>query len=203
MKTSNIFLYDEKIEINNNIIFREKLNSCILEKKVNIIILNEELYIKTININNKFNICSFIKKSFGNNKDFLFNYFTLKNNKVVVYAIKGGEILESLCLKTIFIKVIPIQIYVLNFLKRKLKKETINFIFKFKNMYYYVSYYNGFINKNMINKNINEILLYVNEDNVYIDSKLSEKKELENKFNKIDMGEILNEKSLFKEKFFK
>lgn len=203
MKTSNIFLYDEKIEINNNIIFREKLNSCILEKKVNIIILNEELYIKTININNKFNICSFIKKSFGNNKDFLFNYFTLKNNKVVVYAIKGGEILESLCLKTIFIKVIPIQIYVLNFLKRKLKKETINFIFKFKNMYYYVSYYNGFINKNMINKNINEILLYVNEDNVYIDSKLSEKEELENKFNKIDMGEILNEKSLFKEKFFK
>lgn len=202
MKKSNVFIYDDKVEIDNKIIFRHKLDSCTLGKKVNIIILDEELYIKTIDINNKLNICNIIKKSFGNNKDFLFHYFTLNNEKVILYAIKGGEILESLCSETVFIKVIPIQIYVLNYFKRKLKKESLSIIFTFKNTYYYIDYCNGYINRNIVNKNESEILENITLDNVYVDNKLSIREDLSNKVNKIDMGEILDEKSLFKEKFF-
>lgn len=204
MKKSNIFLYDDKILINNKIVFREQISSLSIQKKVNIIILDEELYIKTSEIHNKFNISDIIKKSFGNNKDFLFHYFTLNNEILIIYAVKGGEILESLCNNNnIFIKVIPIQIYVLNYLKRKLKKESLSILFSFKDNNYYINYSNGYINRNVVNKNIQEIISNIKDDIVYTDKELELDEHLSFKVNKIDIGEIQNEKNLFKEKFFK
>ena len=170
-----------------------------------VVILNEDIYVKRIEFNRKQSIDNFISNEFGEDEDYLFHYYYLNNKKeVVIYAVKGGNLVLSLCEGIKKVKIIPVQIHIIKILNKLIKSKNWKVIFQFKGSYYYISYLDNYIKSSYVEQKIIDILEKVNEendfDNMYIDSNISNVN-LRNT-SKVNLGEYLNERAFQKQRFF-
>lgn len=211
MKKSNIYLLNNygDIIINED---RKRIVRGIestLEKNRSIVVLNEILYMKKVD--NKLNITieNIINESFGNSDDYLFHYFYMNHNKeIVIYAIKAGNNVRILSKDAKKLEVRPIQIIIIDDFSKLVNENRWSLVFFYKNMYYFIKYNEKVIEATFVEDNFKTLMLKIyNEDRceeVYIDSNIEMdfENDLSNiKFVKIDVGELLSEKRLFKEGF--
>lgn len=177
-------------------------------KNRNIVIINEELFIKTIDLEEKEinkEINKFIIKSFGEDKDYLFHTIITKDRKrALIYVIKAGNRVDKLCEGAKNIKVIPIQFIIKDKLK-KIIKETrwVAIIYIFKK-YYILDYNDNFIINSYIEDNIynidKQILKLDKEKPIYI-SKNINMKELSKDNKYLIIKEEVKESDIFNKKF--
>ena len=180
-----------------------------ISKKRIIVILDENLYINMVDIRNdretnEKRVSKVIKESFGNSDDFLFNYEVAKDKQTLyIYGVKGGIKVAKLCKGGRNIKVFPMQIWVVNKLKDRIKEKSWQCIFKYMKVYYYCSIIEGLVeftfaqeNINLFNNKVQEVL---NEESLYLDNTINglDIKGMEN-FKYIELGAILNEKRFSK-----
>lgn len=185
--------------------YMDFLKNVKIAKKRIIVILDENLYINKVDIKeekgtNENRVSKVIKESFGNGDDFLFNYEVAEDKQALyIYGVKGGINVAKLCKGASHIKVIPVQIWVVNKLKDRIKEKSWQCIFKYMKVYYYCSIIQGLVgltfaqeNINLFNNKFQELL---NEEALYLDNTINEIdiKGMEN-FKHIELGGILNEK---------
>ena len=177
-------------------------------KNRNIVIINEELFIKTIDLEEKEinkEINKFIIKSFGEDKDYLFHTIITKDRKrALIYVIKAGNRVDKLCKGAKSIKVIPVQFIIKDKLKKIIKKpKWVAIIYVFKK-YYILDYENNFIINSYIEDNIynidKQILKLDKEKPIYI-SKNINMKELSKDNKYLIIKEEVKESDIFNKKF--
>lgn len=188
--------YDYKLQ-------KEKINY----KKAILIILEQNIYINKAAYNKKQSVDNIIVNKFGDDEDYLFDYFFTDNRKnIVIYAVKGGNTISSLCQRLKKVKVIPIQLYISNKIKKQLKCKLWRLIFLFKGSYYYISYSKNYIKFSIVEKRLSDIIEIIKgEDNLkdlYIDSNINEEQLLGIKINRIDLGEFLNDRAFKKQTLY-
>lgn len=211
MENSIIEVCDEKIFYKNES-YRfsiENIKNLKFGRKRSLVILGEDLYTQKVKLNKKIkfkekDIENVIKKSFGNNEDYLFHYSISKRKlELILYAIQGGNKVKELCNGASSIKVTPLQIYFSDKFKNKIKEKEWQCLFAYKECYYYILYKDDFIYKTYVEKDISRFIdRYVGneeKDNVvtYVDNNIF--KEINNEYNNVilkDFGGILNAKKL-------
>lgn len=214
MKKSLLFIKENLILYNNltydyTSIMEEKN----LSSKRIFIILDEDLYIKRLNLeNNKrrstLKIQDIINEKFGFSKDYLFNYILLKKGRELnLYAVKGGNRISKLISSGISVKIVPIQVHVFNLMKNIIKIRNFDIIFHYSNTYYYVSINENNINSTFLAKSkdllINKLTNSILENSLFIDEKIKDDFEKVFKGAKVlELGGILNEEAFKKQGFF-
>lgn len=202
-----IFINENKIIIGdseyNYKLQKEKINF----KKAIIVILEQSIYINKATYNKKQSVDNIIFNKFGDDEEYLFDYFFTDNRKnIVIYAVKGGNAIASVCQTLKKVKVIPIQLYISNKIKKQLKSKLWRLIFLFKGSYYYISYSKNYINFSIVEKRLSDILdIIKGEDNLkdlYIDSNIIEEVLSKMQFNRIDLGEFLNDRAFKKQTLY-
>lgn len=116
----------------------------VLPKNLNIVILDEDIYVKNISyIESKIDenfIENIIQTEFGLNQDYLFDYSVKNKQKIVnIFAIKGGKIISEISKDKESIRVLPFQIYIIKKLQKKIRKKCWNLVMEFMESYYYIS----------------------------------------------------------------
>lgn len=116
----------------------------VLPKNLNIVILDEDIYVKNISyIESKIDenfIENIIQTEFGLNQDYLFDYNVKNKQKIVnIFAIKGGKIISEISKDKESIRVLPFQIYIIKKLQKKIRKKCWNLVMEFMESYYYIS----------------------------------------------------------------
>lgn len=170
-----------------------------------IFIMDEEIFIKTYNFNEK-NIEVFveekIQKDFIDNKELLYHYEEDKNNnKVYLYALRGKRIENIINSK---VKITPIAFLIKDIVIKNSKCHTFIGIVDISESFYII-----FVEeKNLIKyevvsdlRKIEEILENNIEKSIFIDIK-NENLKMKNLDNKINILEKINEKIYKKQKFF-
>jgi len=206
MRASYIQLREKSLiykgEIYENI---DLLKDIRFAKKMIIVILDESLYINKVDIrenksSNEKIVCGVIKESFGNGDDFLFNYDVARDKQTLyIYGVKGGLKVAKLCKDARNIKVIPVQILVVNILKKGIKENAWQCIFKFMNVFYFCYIKDGILefafaqdNIKLFEYKLGELL---NEEVLYLDNTINGLNiNGIDKINYIELGRILNEK---------
>lgn len=208
MNKSIIYIKNNTV-IHNNIEYNyEELKKCKkLSNKRILFILDQELFTKKMDYNKNQSVNNLILSAFGNDEDYLFHYdFVNKKREVVVYAIKGGNSVLFLCEDAKKVKVIPIQIYISSNIIKKIKQKTWGVIFEFKSSYYYISYKDNFINCSYVENNINNLIERIKDykyvNNLYVDNNISSVKLGNKDNNNISIKEFLDEKGIWKQRFF-
>lgn len=153
--------------------------------KVQIIILEEPLFIKIFEINRKVRkIADFIEEKIENifpqNGDILYDYETMKAGKILsIYSIKGKKKVEKLISNAKDVQVVPVQFFLREVMIKKMKnkKVTCGVIFQIDKSYYFIYIKKGFIADNYITCNIEEIIDRIEEqkieDEVYVDESIN------------------------------
>lgn len=178
-------------------------------KNRNIVIINEDLFIKTIDleekeINKKIN--KFIIESFGEDNDYLFHTIITRDKKrALIYVIKAGNRVDKLCKGAKNIKVIPVQFIIKDKLKKIIKESKWVAIIYIFEKYYVLDYEDNFIINSYIEDdiyNIDKQVLKLNKEKTIYISKNINMKEL-NKDNKyLIIKEEVKESDIFNKKFF-
>lgn len=200
----NLILYNNSTYDYLSIIQEKNL----LKRRI-IIILDEDLYIKTLNIDNNkkeitVKIQEIINAKFGFSEDYLFDYkFSKRKKQLDLYAIKGGDRVDKLISKRIDVKVVPIQVHVFKLIRKIIKIRNFDIIFYFSGTYYYVSISENNIKSTLLAQSkdilINKLTNCILENSLYIDKKI--KYNFENLFKEIkllEFGGILNEEAFKK-----
>lgn len=179
-------------------------NIKIARKRI-LVILDENLYINKVDIREEKEkpekiVSKVIKESFGDGDDFLFDCEVAKDKRTLyIYGVKGGIKVAKLCKGASDIKVIPLQIWLVNKLKDRIKEKSWQCIFKYMEVYYYFSIIEGLVELTFAQDNIylfnNKFKDLQNKGTIYLDNKINviNIKGLEN-FKYIELGGILNEK---------
>jgi len=185
------------------------LKNSTFPRKRFLVILDENLYINKVNIKeekraNEQTVSKIIKESFGNCDDFLFNYEIMNDKQTLyIYGIKGGIKVARLCKGARDVKVIPVQIWVADKLKDKIKEKSWQCIFKYQKVYYFFSILEDFIEVAFAQEDINlfnnKFQKLVNKEVLFLDNTINELdiKGMEN-FKYIEVGGILNENTFSK-----
>jgi len=176
-----------------------------LSKKIFLVILDENLYINKLGIKedmetNEKRVNKVIEESFPSRDDFLFNYEITKDRQnLYIYGVKGGIKVAKLCKGASKIKVIPLQIWIVDRLKNKIKEQSWQIIFKYMNVYYYCFAIEGIVELAFAQENMglfpNKFQEFLNKETLYLDNTIKDLdiKIMEN-FKYIELGGILNEK---------
>lgn len=145
MKNSIITLNKEKLIYRgisyNYSDFFEKVR---LFKNRIIIILNESIYIKKVDIGLKENdlkeyIDTYIEEGFLKGEDYLMDYkIDQSHSKLYVYAIKSGKMVTSLCKGAKNITVLPIQTIIMNKINKKYNTKNYTCFFSYDNVLYWI-----------------------------------------------------------------
>lgn len=183
-----------------------------------IVILEESLLVKVYDFEISKNsiekfVDNIITKDFTTNQDLLFHYDFIKAvNKVYVYSIKKGLVVEKIINGAKNISILPIQFKIKKIINIKLKKYK-NFISitKIKDSYYLINVEENFIINGVVNENIDKVLkeffkynkvdkaiIFDKSIELDLEDKLQDIKEI--KYLKI--GELINEKVFKKQKFY-
>lgn len=157
------FIYRGKLYSNYDI-----LREMGLIKRAVILILEHNIYIRKFNLNSNFigkeEIKRIKKSEFGLEEEYLINYeICKKEKKLYMYAIGGGRRISYIAEKLKEIKVIPIQMYIRDLLKRKIKDDDYQCLFFYSQVYYYINVHNSYIIKCYLWKNINEVIDFFNK----------------------------------------
>jgi hypothetical protein len=154
-----------------------------IDRQRSLIILDENLYINKVDIKehketNEKRVSKVIKESFANCDDFLFNYEVTEDKKTLyIYGVKGGIKISKLCKGASNIKVLPLQILVVNKLKDRIKEKSWQCIFKYMNVYYYCSIIEGLVELTFVQDNINlfnnKFQNLLNEEVLYLDNTIN------------------------------
>lgn len=174
-------------------------------KSRNIIVINEELFIKTFSLKEgDKEVNKFILESFGEDKDYLFHTIILKNrNKVLVYVIKAGNRVDKLCRGAQNIKVTPIQFIIKNKLKKLIKKSQWTALIYILERYYLLECEEGILINSYMEEsisNINEKISRLNKkDGIYIGKNIDLKRlNTNNKYyvieDEVDINDILKKR---------
>jgi len=154
MKNSVIYIENNRVIYNDyeydyeNLGEQQKLNN----KRI-LFILNQDLYTKRMDYKKNQSINNLIISAFGEDEDYLFHYeFGHKKTEVVVYAIKGGNVVSFLCHGAKKIKVVPIQVYIAKKIVKIIKDKKWKLIFEFKGSYYYIVYEYNYIQCSFVYK---------------------------------------------------
>lgn len=140
-------------------------------RNLKVVILEEELYIKSVLIKSrcfKLERCisDEIKNVLSQSREILYDYE--KNNKeksVYIYSIRGKENVEKLCSQSVSLEVIPIQFVIRKALKSILKKNKLKdymSIVKLHNKYYFIRCINDIFNDNYVSENLEKICDHIN-----------------------------------------
>ena len=163
------YIYDEISE--KNMIF----------KRLKAVILEEMLYIKTIQLllhggSMEKYITDKIIEIFPQNGEILYDYEKQLNcNLVYVYSVKGKQRVEKLCSQSKYLEVIPIQFIIRKALKKVLNNKTEAYmaVAMFENSYYFIECSNGVFVDNLASKSVEEIYKHINgkcsEGKIFID----------------------------------
>ncbi|WP_294156658.1 hypothetical protein [uncultured Clostridium sp.] len=182
MKSDIVFIKDSSFYYKDNEYdFYEILEKNMSFKKLKIIILEEELYIKEVEIKSHFgdlekNILKKIEEIFPKNDQILYHYEKCKNKKsIYIYSVKGREKVEKLCCECEVLTVVPIQ-----FIMRKiLNKKYAEFkaLAEYDSKYYYINCSEDVFIDNYTADNIEEVYDYFNKKNligkIIVDEKCS------------------------------
>ncbi|WP_143314362.1 hypothetical protein [Clostridium sp. HBUAS56017] len=127
--------------------FYEKIK---LLKKRYIVVLDEDIYIKKVSTNLKdlvnIDIEKIKEESFGRDEEYLMDYKVCKKAGILyIYSIKGGIRISKLCDGANRVKIIPIQMYMMEKIRRKIKKKSYICIFSYNEIYYYNLILDGFL----------------------------------------------------------
>lgn len=199
---STILLSKDEVICNHKFTSYNEVNLGMFSKKQKLIILDEELYTRRIDSGSEEEINHNIKKLFGENNDFVYDYFSFnKKRETIVYAIRGLSNIMNICEKAYSVEVEPIQLIVVNNLKSKYHK--FNLIFTYNNNYYYTSYNGKYITSTIVEPEANIFMKRVQEvidkNIVVIDRRLISRIS-------IDIikayKEVIDEKRIFKQRFF-
>lgn len=175
-----------------------------LKKRI-LVILDETLYVNKVNIremkiSNEKIVGKVIKESFGSGEDFLFNYEVTKDKEnLYIYGVKGGVKVSNLCKDARVIKIIPVQIWVIDRLKVKIKEKSWKCIFKYMDVYYYCVIVDSLLEVALVKDNIksfnNKLQELLEEETLYLDNTIN-KLDISGvgNINYIELGGILNEK---------
>ncbi len=153
------YIYDEISE--NNMIF----------KRLKAVILEEVLYIKTIQIllhigSMEKYIKDKIIEIFPQSGEVLYDYEKKSNcNLVYVYSVKGKQRVEKLCSESKYLEVIPVQFIIRKALIKALhnKNEAYMAVAIFENRYYFIQCSNGVFVDNLVSTSLEEIYEHINE----------------------------------------
>lgn len=199
-RKNRLFLLDRRV-INNNVIKDIKdINLKDMSKNRHILILEEQLFIKKIDVNRNDSIDEIIYKSFGRDSDYLYHHFTINKGKtLIIYAVKGGNRVKELCEGANKVKVDIIQEYVIRFAKKNIKEKDWELVFLYRDHYYYINYKNKYINNSYINIDINVLknkIDTIKGSKIYIDNKIDINNFCDYEIVSINLGEMVNEKKL-------
>lgn len=166
-------------------------------RNLKVVILEEELYIKSVLIKSRFFklercISDEIKNVLSQSREILYDYE--KNNKeksVYIYSIRGKENVEKLCSQSNSLEVIPIQFIIRKALKNVLKKYKFKdymSLIKLHNKYYFIRCVSELFDDNYVSENLENICNYINskyekeiiiiDNNCYINEYYFEKMEI-------------------------
>lgn len=183
-----------------------------------VIIMAEPLLVKVYDFENiKNSLEKFVEdviiKDFSVGDDLLFHYEYIKRiNKLYIYSIKKGDVVEKVTCGTKNISVVPIQFKIKEFINNKLKRCR-NFIsiIKLRDMYYLINVENGFIINGLVNEEIDNIFyelpkyIKINKEIIFdISIDLNDKKGIEElkEIHYLKIGEGINEQLFKKQKFY-
>lgn len=154
-------------------------------QNIKVIILDEELYIKSFKYNNRFlNVPKFVEEKinefFPQNGDILYDYEDDKlKSMLYLYSVKSGEHVRKICENIKEIEILPIQYIIRDTIKdiSKKRKITCVSIVKIKEKFYLIYLKNGVIEMNTLFDNCNSIIRKISEiENVgiiYIDDNIN------------------------------
>lgn len=168
MKKDIVFVKDNSFYYQDNEYdFYEILEKNMCFRKLKVIILEEEIYIKKIESRFYFGdsekyILSKIEEIFPQNNQILYDYERSKNKKsIYIYSIKGKDKVEKLCCECEVLDVIPIQ-----FIMRKIlikKYGDFMALAEYDSKYYYINCSEGVFIDNYVADKIEEIYDYLNK----------------------------------------
>ncbi|MBU5487542.1 hypothetical protein KQI77_05115 [Clostridium sp. MSJ-8] len=199
---STILLSRDGVICNHKFIAYNEIDYRTFGHKQKIIILDEELYTRRILNSSEEEVQQDVKRLFGENNDFVYDYFTFnKKRETIVYAIKGLSNIRRICENAYNVEVEPIQLIAVNNLKRKYNKFNLMFVYNSNN--YYVSYNGKYITSTIVDPEVNIFMRRVEEtidDSItIIDKRISNRIS----FNIIDAyKEVIDDKKIFKQRFF-
>ncbi|WP_310939815.1 hypothetical protein [Clostridium sp. SHJSY1] len=175
-----------------------------LSKTRYIIILDEDIYVKRTSVNYKEISNDKIEKikeeSFGKDEEYLIDYnFNKKEDVLYIYAIKGGKVVSKLCNGANKIKVVPLQFYVMQKLRKKIRDKIYVCGFKYMEKYYYYYFNNGFVEESYVFKDLEDMIKKINiiENKcvLYIEKGIDYRKFVYKiKIQELELRRILNEK---------
>jgi hypothetical protein len=175
-----------------------------LLKKRCILILDEDVYIKKVNINSKKILNEDIEKikeeSFGKDEEYLIDYkINEKGGILYIYAIKGGMKVLKVCDGANKAQVIPLQMYVMEKLRKKIKEKSYKCVFTYNDIYYYYSFKEGFVEESRVYKDVDILLEKISkvesQDILYIEEGV-------NNLNFSDRTEVRQLKGVLDERIF-
>ncbi|AIY85118.1 hypothetical protein U729_2647 [Clostridium baratii str. Sullivan] len=169
----NINLEKEIIVYKDSYKLREKINlseikeEIIKKKKGKFLILDEEIFIKEIKYIKVKSIEDYVEKEIKkefNTSDYLFHYIVnKKEEKIIIYAIKGVNKINPFIKYVNKLRVLPIQFRLTKIIMGSLKSKTFKSIIYIEDKYYYIKVSDGNIIENSIVKDINMLKV---EDNI-------------------------------------
>lgn len=199
---STILLSRDGVICNHKFTSYNEVDIGMFSKKQKLVILDEELYTRRIISCSEEEINHNIKKLFGENNDFVYDYFSFnKKRETIVYAIRGLSNIMKICEKAYSVEVEPIQLIVVNNLKSKYHK--FDLIFTYKDNNYYISYNGKYITSSIVEPETNIFMKRVQEliDNniVVVDRRALSRISIDiiNAYK-----EVIDEKRIFKQRFF-
>lgn len=175
LKKDIVFMKENSFVYNNNeYVFDEILEKHMLFKKLEVIILEEMLYIKNIPVKFHFvnlekYILDKIRYIFPQNGEILYDYERDNNkNLIYIYSVKGKDKVEKLSHESTFLEVIPIQFIMRKILNKILRNKNESFmaLMQFDNNYYFIKCRSGVFVDNYVSENIMKIYDYFNEKNL-------------------------------------
>ncbi|MDU4910521.1 hypothetical protein [Clostridium baratii] len=169
----NINLEKEIIVYKDSYKLREKINlseikeEIIKKKKGKFLILDEEIFIKEVKYIKVKSIEDYVEKEIKkefNTSDYLFHYIVnKKEEKIIIYAIKGVNKINPFTKYVNKLRVLPIQFRLTKIIMGSLKSKTFKSIIYIEDKYYYIKVSDGNIIENSIVKDINMLKV---EDNI-------------------------------------
>ncbi|WP_338630227.1 hypothetical protein [Clostridium baratii] len=141
----------------------------IKKKKGKFLILDEEIFIKEVKYIKVKSIEDYVEKEIKkefNTSDYLFHYIVnKKEEKIIIYAIKGVNKINPFIKYIKKLRVLPIQFRLTKLIMSSLKSKTFKSIICIEEKYYYIKVSDGNIIENSIVKDKN--ILRVGGNTVY------------------------------------
>ncbi|MEG1004130.1 hypothetical protein [Clostridium sp.] len=149
-----IIIYKENYKYLDKNDLKDIKKDIIKRKFGDFLILEEEIYITEVDFIKGKEIEEYIEKEIKKEfktSDYLFHYVVCKKeNKGVIYAMKGGNKINNLLKFIKKIKVTPIQFKLIKLIKRKIKNSTFNALIDVEGKFYYLEVVSGILRHNRI-----------------------------------------------------